>query len=108
MSHTPGPWTLDKATGKFGHKTNDIVAPLEGDPHFSQQIVCVMGTDVDDMEANARLIAAAPELLAALKEAHNILTATSLLVKSEQFNSYLRDEFLPRVRAAIAKAEGRS
>lgn len=113
--HTPGPWTFDRATGKFGHKTNDIVAPYHG-PDFRHQVVCVMGTEAetedgaDAMEANASLIAAAPDLLEALKEANKILETArkyfpSSIQNSDRFS--LENVIQNSVGPAIAKAEGR-
>jgi hypothetical protein len=54
--------------------------------------------DVPESAANARLIAAAPELLAALRDAARFLVYPGNVV---------HPEVLPKVRAAIAKAEGR-
>lgn len=56
-SHTPGPWFLE-----------DDPAPAANIGHVgsSDQTICTTWTD--NAQANARLIAAAPELLAALKD----------------------------------------
>lgn len=57
MAHTPGPWSADKwATGWT------VSAP---DSHYS---VCHL-EDCNNAEANVRLIASAPALLTAIKEA---------------------------------------
>lgn len=82
--HTPGPWAVDAAPN--GHQF--IVAEHRAD-------ICRMGSEnmlADDSSAaaNARLIAAAPELLAVLE--HVLDRAT--------MPGFLRDQ----VRAAIAKA----
>lgn len=53
--HTPGPWSADEWAPGF-----TVSAP---DSHYS---VCHL-EDCNNAEANARLIAAAPELLAALE-----------------------------------------
>lgn len=60
MSHTPGPWEIHP------------YADNEGDIHGGDgKLVCMMRegdtAPEDDWSADARLIAAAPELLAALK-----------------------------------------
>jgi len=61
-----------------------------------------------EYESNARLIAAAPELLAALKAALNILDPAN-----QYSDPYFSDHQSPKsatarqMRAAIAKAEGR-
>jgi hypothetical protein len=63
--HTPGPWRV----GDAGHT---IFGPKESDGRLPQRIgeVCAVR---EDYLANARLIAAAPELLASLK---NLLANT--------------------------------
>lgn len=80
MSHTPGPWTAN----------HNIVATTRG----RLAIDCGMSgaTDAEDC-ANARLVAAAPELLAALKALVDVDEVTA--------GTYEMAE------SAIAKAEGR-
>ena len=66
--HTPGPWLLVSDPGHFDSLTTiHGGGPADRFPHW-QMIVQVGGADVGALEANARLIAAAPELLAALQE----------------------------------------
>ncbi len=90
--HTPGPWRL-AASGIDGHK---VVAP-------DGRNICGMSNRISlsmaERHANARLVAAAPDLLAALRD----------LVPAD-FDRH-PDDFMPvwhAARAAIAKAEGRS
>ena len=80
MSHTPGPWIVKH----FDKDGNILIAAPAKRGHgllcqvFPPKTVINIGTkdekwlctaqDVDECEANARLIAAAPELLAALKD----------------------------------------
>jgi hypothetical protein len=88
-AHTPGPWLVTKTqVGEHMiHLEDGSSIALVGDgPHEG---------DVRTSEANARLIAAAPELLEACKIA---------LSKMTEFNMLLKDNYLSRV---IAKAEGR-
>lgn len=63
--HTPGPWGFSKYAGRdygiFPDDSGGELALVRGDHDNEQQL------------ANARLIAAAPELLAALKDAAGIL-----------------------------------
>lgn len=70
VTHTPGPWSIDN----YGAGQRIVVKGRPGfsgdyriaDAHFSSDLAnCVR---VREMQANARLIAAAPELYAALKE----------------------------------------
>lgn len=52
-----------------------------------------------ECEANARLIAAAPDLLEALREAEAVIDALDM-------SGYSQRDTLATIRAAIAKAEG--
>lgn len=63
--HTPGPWTYFKQ-----HKTGKRVLDIEtaGNSPATERIASLPFCG-DESEANARLIAAAPELLAAAEEA---------------------------------------
>lgn len=92
--HTKGPWTVDAramnscgVTGQTAFVAN--CSPRAGGP-----------MKVDECQANARLIAAAPEMLEALRQI------------TEAFERYLsgsesRLYEVTQARAAIAKAEGR-
>lgn len=60
-NHTPSPWTYGRSKESFGFKIKD---------RFGKAIAAISGTvkrSDEECEANARLIAAAPELLEALK-----------------------------------------
>lgn len=91
-THTPGPWSVPKY---FGYGT--ICAEKE------QVIARISAVGVRATAANARLIAAAPDLLAALKA----------LTEWGREHTSPRDENSPHslliaAVAAIAKAEGRA
>lgn len=102
--HTPGPWTI----GKVSHKKQRVdIDSLHADPTVGHQTwrglaraygcndMPAEGTAA--MLANARLIAAAPELLEAIET----------LV--EHFEYYIGDNEcrpIENARAAIAKASG--
>jgi hypothetical protein len=93
MSHTPGPWVLDgddiiERTGFLGgvyvaHKDSGRVAEAF--------VNCRVTTD-DECRANARLIAAAPDLLNALKTLASVAESRGIPADA--------------ARAAIAKATG--
>lgn len=90
--HTPGPWFIGDANkpSEYTHgiQAGDfIVADLCDDAHTA-------GT----RRANARLIAAAPELLEALKGLLNVISETRGIPAHEAVQASL---------AAIAKAEGK-
>ena len=95
-THTPGPWTFTKA-----HENEDDTDPayapfyVEADPFY---IAGVAGRDLAEAEDNARLIAAAPELLNALKRLEQAITHPD---KAEQFAA------VEAARAAILRAEGK-
>lgn len=83
---TPGPWSYENilkilSVGPDGH------------------------ADHSDDKANARLIAAAPELLAALKTLANVATETTKNLVAFDGAIYL-DTAIDKARAAIAAAEG--
>ena len=86
--HTPGPW-FAKRTGGVGYFEWYVGRDGENYP-IAEDIADPMTRD--QSEANAHLIAAAPDLLEALK------AATSFP---------LSDSWVPAALAAIAKAEGR-
>ena len=88
--HTPGPWFVD-----YMHNYDEIVGP-------KQEGIAQTGvwrtSEKEEQHANARLIAASPEILAAL---------TTLLIGCESAGhdagiSWAKEQ----ARAAIAKATG--
>jgi len=90
MKHTPGPWMIEKGHiyGANGHSICQVhcFTPMECDRHTEEK-------------ANARLIAAAPDMLASLKEVRFIINSDPTLhhLRSEPWWSHLGK--------AIAKAE---
>ena len=62
--HTPGPWTVDYTDDNLRIYVGDLlIAEVNG----STEHIEVRGLDEETTEANAWLIAAAPDLLAALE-----------------------------------------
>jgi hypothetical protein len=97
VSHTPGPWSL----GRSADSTPLVVVPVhesEGTGFGVAQVNRIprMSGVRGDMEANARLIAAAPELLQAAEE------ALALLSKGAPGWGVAKD----LLNAAIKKARG--
>lgn len=93
--HTPGPWRVDPVVRTLVVGTADpmpIIADTEAASPF--------GVDVD--AANARLIAACPELLEALKT-----LADEVYRLSGHALSPKTEPIMVQACAAIAKAEGR-
>ena len=62
MTHTKGPWEASEHGAYRDYKGNNIV--ILGD---DLRIAVVLGYDTDETQANARLIAAAPDLLEVLE-----------------------------------------
>jgi len=91
-AHTPGPWYLNPR-GWVVQSTGDIVTRIE----------CSY-----NKEANARLIAAAPELLEALEGVEELAEgAIKLLRQLDMETGRIAAECVLRnARAAIAKAKG--
>lgn len=105
--HTPGPWTADVESG-----TGDYVVWGPGPPGSKTAFVANIGTSpgepiaFDVAKANARLIAAAPEMLAALKELREVIHHDCGLSEREHLYGHLFPASL-RANDAIARAEGR-
>ena len=100
MSHTPGPWDVDDDTMEIfsitpGHSTGWIAKGLGNDDNGRP-------LTPDEMAANARLIAAAPEMLAALREVADGCARRLRKGKDQGDLDTLR-----LCRTAIAQAEGR-
>lgn len=91
--HTPMPWTTIRCEDGMEVLTHDAesicVVKHYGDPYNSKR-----------EEANARLIAAAPELLRVAELAATLNTQTN------HIGSGMLAELVERARAAIAKATG--
>lgn len=87
--HTPGPWTVSKSGVS-------VDAGPTG-PRIRQE----RGAPDEELRANASLIAAAPDLLAAVK-------ALLIVAEHGECEAMHPDEADHMARAAIAKAEGRS
>jgi hypothetical protein len=83
--HTPGPWQV-------GHFDSNMICDSDGANRGCSPIARVEGTAAK-RRANARLIAAAPDLLEALRP----------LTKGVY---WITDAQVKAARAAIAKAEG--
>jgi hypothetical protein len=92
--HTPGPWRISDGVSSHVYL---IDGRIDGQSSAVAEIVFAHARN----PADARLIAAAPDLLAALRDVLRIATAASIGVSGNQPR-------LDRARAAIAKAEGRS
>ena len=93
--HTPGPW-LATQTYFFGHDSWQIT----GENGDTNPFLCRVTDSTPDYEANARLIAAAPELLAELSNLLARIEASPTLLP------HISADARNAARAAIAKATG--
>lgn len=93
MTYTKGPWVIDRWSDKQGSKGISIKSAAG--LHIANMVM-----QLDDAEpANARLIAAAPDLMEALK---------NLLSWSERITEFHGAPSQEAARAAARKAEGKS
>lgn len=102
-AHTPGPWeaVVSKAFGLPLTRISKTVADLVGDGHSSHYIATV-AVFRDQQEANARLIAAAPDLLDALRDAISAVQIFHGHIDWETYRNHSPE--MKRWNAAIAKA----
>lgn len=98
MPHTPGPWRIRKFNGCAPDSLYDVETDKANEYHG--EIVVSVHKVGAHSQANARLIAAAPELLAALQ------SLFALAVMPSNFTEQNRQDMLTTARAAIAKAKG--
>lgn len=89
-NHTPGPW-------KIAHERSDDeeVSPWGCVEVADKRWITIEGRSGDEALANAQLISAAPELLAACEE-----------VLEQCSHDFHFNELYEQAQAAIAKAEG--
>ncbi len=105
MKHTPAPWKVQNPR-HFPNKENAHYFIVNGDA-----LVSIMpelqSNRTEESEANARLIAAAPELLEIVEELGRFITNIENGFKPSTEDTISAFKFIaPQVRAAIAKAEG--
>lgn len=91
--HTPGPWSTGIVFG-----FTEVVAP-------TLNVANIRGRTIPEQDANARLIAAAPELLEALEECvHALAEWVEIAEPSDMREDEL--DTLEKARSAITKATG--
>ena len=96
--HTPRPWTVDYTDDHLRLYAGDLlIAEVEG----STEHIEVRGLDEETTQANAWLIAAAPDLLAALERILAVETLNLFTQRGEDA------KVVEQARAAIGKATDR-
>lgn len=120
-AHTPGPWNIGKRLRRQERGLGNVVEtesldvcachePFETDQLSGPPVICSMMANGQDWEsgvahANARLIAAAPELFAALQAIFNEVAPGK---RPQSADSFLPEHFVEAAGAALAKARGES
>ena len=94
--HTPAPWNI--AVG-YSAQYHYITVPDVG-------VVAEVHKQSRNAEANARLIAAAPELLEALRDTCNTLYALRDHAIEQGLQASVEQMAIDKIIAAIAKAKG--
>lgn len=111
-AHTPGPWFVVQMPGHgstlcIGRRDQQQTNGTIGDAPIAQVLDgAAHWTEKYPAEANARLIAAAPELLEALKAWSNASWLAGVAPDIDSNDPFA--SMLAQTHAAIAKAEGRS
>lgn len=101
--HTPGPWEVERSEGGYEQAwvkgSKRIIVTVHGRTRTSNVFTRLNDEDL----ANARLIAAAPEMLEALK----LIRKRQFLVERTADAVHLPADVAAAVEAAIVKAEGK-
>lgn len=92
MGYTPGPWTWDKNDTAATGATNSLVVRPAGESPHGRWVADVGRLHDPEAEANARLIAAAPDLLKAVRGLLDVASAAGLLRDDLQMNVILPND----------------
>ena len=108
LKHTPGPWCATEGIFEYDGRLHRVIAQdasvAEG-IHVPVAAALQNGDGEAQRDANARLIAAAPDLLSVAKDAIEVIEALESNLGSAV--GYKCDNLMVGcLRAAIAKAEG--
>jgi len=112
IGHTPGPWEVDTWRGQLGTADGIHCAVWKTARTQLPLLICTTGlVGTEESAENALLIAAAPDLLAALRQADRAITlATMSLEQGQTINGHIAangptiGDVLLRTRCAISKA----
>lgn len=103
--HTPGPWHMGAGNGSGSIFADEGRTRLEEGGTTLYPIATINHALGDEDEANARLIAAAPDLLAALEVAHECLDSILEPTQDDDGNT-IPNPLLEQIDAALARARG--
>lgn len=100
MSYTPGPWRVNESKIGSGANSSDLTEIVGPQRNGAQRLIAKMyGCAHPEGQANARLIAAAPELYETLMELYKALVI-------EEISSETRTRACLRGKAVCAKVRG--
>jgi len=101
MKHTPGPWKI-----RYAKNLTAIVTPkgeMQLSLHGVHDGLNPLSIDLQEWKANARLIAAAPELFEACKFAKDVLDGYDPPIDDEPYQRFVSG--MTRLNQAISMAE---
>jgi hypothetical protein len=115
IEHTPGPWRVyEQEIADKDQAKKELCDLVEGTPNFQPWLVYVTDDDWnlatavtgcgERSKANARLIAAAPKMLAALQLVMSLYEAENLRESSPRGSIIVDPQWTIQARAAIAEA----
>lgn len=107
-NHTPGPWVIAPLVSNHGAHTCIQTEQADTLAVIPSRAWDEKATDVEAVtdRANARLMRTAPEMLAALRNARELLGFAQLQDGTDQDAAIAWARDLARIDAVIAKAEG--
>jgi hypothetical protein len=111
IKHTPGPWTFSVCEiGHENNRLNHVVGSECGNyiaRLFSEQStlpgMTSLGPDNDTAIANAKLIAAAPEMFVLLGNAHELLHKVRGFISDQDDAHRELGEMMQQIRTVLAK-----
>ena len=105
MSHTPGPWSIHETKGNGGNISDrvEIAGPEEG--RRKHLVASIYGFKLPEGQANARLIAAAPELLETCESLLEIIDVRMLELSEVEWGQR-KHEAEHKAKSALAKVRG--
>lgn len=109
---TPGPWHVSTLNGRTVGPSRFLVCAGTTIPQLQAVAIVTLRED-GETDANAQLIAAAPDLLAALHLAVTVIRSWESMGLFDQaaehsWRQYQQSPEMQTINAALAKAEGRS
>ena len=109
--HTPGPWKIFEGRGADSRRPVIVDSVPDVDGKFVGNSICYLTSTNPDIHANARLIAAAPDMLAAIQGAMRIVSLWNGREVPEDHEHYEENKALfmmqEKFLEVIAKAEGK-